>query len=66
MGNQYPSFLAFAGGLAAVFPGACSVEADFSRIKWERNDYRQQLGPFSLEGTLHARQFEMLRSTPSK
>ena len=66
VGNQRPSLLAFAGGLATVFPGACSVEADFSPIKRERSEHRQQLRSFSFEGLLHARQFEKLRSMQTK
>lgn len=50
----------FCGGLATAFPGTATVEADFSLIKWEYDDFRQSLTSFSLEGILQAKQFSKL------
>jgi hypothetical protein len=43
-----------------VFPGTASVEADFSVINWEKDEYRTSLTNISLEGILHAKQFREL------
>jgi hypothetical protein len=51
------------GGFASVFPGASTVESDFSVIGFEIDDYRQSLTKFSLEGILQCRQFELLTET---
>jgi hypothetical protein len=51
----------FAGGLATIFPRTATVESDFSVIGWEKDIYRSALTDFSLEGLLHARQFDRLR-----
>jgi hypothetical protein len=45
-----------------MFPNTATVESDFSVIGFEKNEYRTSLTDFSLEGALHSRQFEKLRS----
>lgn len=52
----------FCGGIASVFPNTSRVEADFSTIKREKNPMRSSLSDFSLEGILHAGQFDVLQS----
>jgi hypothetical protein len=52
----------FAGGLASMFPNTATVESDFSVIGNEKNVHRTSLTDFSLEGILHSKQFEALRS----
>ena len=52
----------FAGGIASMLPNTATVESDFSVIGAEKNMFRQSLTDFSLEGILHAKQFESLRS----
>jgi hypothetical protein len=52
----------FAGGLASIFSNTATVESDFSLIGWEKNAYRQYLTDFSLEGILHAKQFNQILS----
>lgn len=52
----------FAGGLASMFPNTATVEADFSLIGGHKTVYRTSLTDFSLEGILHAKQFDLLRS----
>ena len=52
----------FAGGLASMFPNTATVESDFSVIGVEKNVYRTSLTDFSLEGILHSKQLEALRS----
>jgi hypothetical protein len=43
----------FFGGLATVFPGTSSVEADFSDLKWTKDMYSTSLSDFSLEAKLY-------------
>jgi hypothetical protein len=38
------------GGLATPFPNTTSVESDFSIVKWEKNDSRNNLTSLSLAG----------------
>jgi hypothetical protein len=58
---QFPLLSKFVGGLVSVFPGTSTVEADFSVIGWEKDDYRTSLTNFSLEGILHCKQYEYLK-----
>ena len=60
--GRFDKLQLFAGGLASMFPNTATVESDFSIIGAEKNVYRQSLTDFSLEGILHAKQFEALRS----
>jgi hypothetical protein len=60
--GRFQKLRQFCGGLASMFPNTATVEADFSLIGWEKDDYRQSLTDFSLEGILHAKQFDYLRS----
>ena len=59
--DRVPLLCQFAGGLASVFPGTSTVEADFSVIGWEKDEYRTALTDFSLEGILHSKQYEHLK-----
>jgi hypothetical protein len=58
--GRFEELRAFCGGLATVFPNTAPVESDFSLIGWEKNDYRQGLTDFSLEGILQAKQYKRL------
>jgi len=58
--KRYPLMCQFFGGLASVFPGTSTVESDFSIIGYEKDDYRQALTNFSLEGVMQCKQFELL------
>jgi hypothetical protein len=55
--GQFPLLCDFCGGISSVFPNTASVEADFSDIKWESDEFRTALTSFSLEGILHCKQF---------
>ena len=57
----FPKLVQFAGGLATIFPGTSAVESDFSIIGWEKDKYHMQLSNLSLEGILHAKQFDEIR-----
>ena len=59
--GRFENLKEFSGGLATVFPGTAIVEADFSIVNYEKNDYRTSLTDLSLEGILHSKQFEMLQ-----
>jgi hypothetical protein len=59
--GRFEELVDFAGGLATIFPRTATVESDFSVIGWEKYIYRSALTDFSLEGWLHARQFDRLR-----
>jgi len=58
--KSYPLMCQFFGGLASVSPGTSTVESDFSIIGYEKDDYRQALTNFSLEGIMQCKQFELL------
>ena len=47
----------FCGGIATLFPGACTVESDFSVLRWEKDASRKQLSDFGLEAILQSKQF---------
>lgn len=59
---RFPQLQEFCGGLAAVFPNTATVEADFSIINYEKDEYRKSLTDFSLEGILHTKQFDEVRN----
>ena len=40
---QYQELKELCGGLACVFPGTSSIEADFSVVKFEKDQYRTAL-----------------------
>ena len=52
----------FIGGLYTVFSSTSTVESDFSVIAYEKNDYRSQLSNLSLEGILHSKQYNLLKT----
>jgi hypothetical protein len=60
--GRFPVLKQFAGGLASMLPITATVKSDFSLIGWEKNAYRQSLTDFSLEGILHANQFNQILS----
>ncbi|BBN00789.1 hypothetical protein Mp_2g02130 [Marchantia polymorpha subsp. ruderalis] len=60
LGSRFLALFEFAGGLASVFPGTSTVEADFSRLKREKDIFSQSLSDFGLECVLHAQQHKWL------
>ncbi|KAI9908607.1 hypothetical protein PsorP6_016339 [Peronosclerospora sorghi] len=56
----------FLGGLDPMLPNTATVESDFSLIGYEKDEYRNSLTDFSLEGILHAKQLDTLRALLSK
>ena len=56
--EEYPLLVDFIGGMATLFPGTATVEADFSTISLNKGTFRQSLSDLSLEGILHAKQIE--------
>ena len=66
LSKTYPMLVQFAGGLHSVFPGTPTVEGDFRNINIEKNENRQSLSIFSLEGILHAKQRKVLRNIETK
>jgi hypothetical protein len=56
-----PLLFDFFGTLATVFPGTATVESDFSILKWTKNSSSTRTSDFSLEGKLHARQWNDLQ-----
>ncbi|KAE8898502.1 hypothetical protein PF003_g17354 [Phytophthora fragariae] len=61
-GKRFPHLAAFCGTLASVFPNTATVESDFSIIVCEKTDKRSCLTDLSLEGILHCKQWQRLRS----
>lgn len=60
--NRFPNLQKFCGGLASAFPNTATVESDFSVIGWEKDECRTSLTDFSLEGILHAKQYQCLKN----
>jgi hypothetical protein len=60
--HRVPLLHDFFGGLATVFPGTATVEADFSDLKWTKDKYSVSLSDFSLEAKLHTKQFHLIQS----
>jgi hypothetical protein len=58
--NRFRSLRTFCGGLATVFANNASVEADFSILKWEKDEFRTNLIDLSLEGIFQSKQWPML------
>ena len=46
--------------MATAFPGTSNVESDFSIVKWEKDVMQMSLSDFSLEGILHAKQYNKI------
>ncbi|KAI2501718.1 hypothetical protein MHU86_12724 [Fragilaria crotonensis] len=55
--NGFQNLRAFCGGIATLFPGTCTVESDFSVLRWEKDNLRKSLSDFGLEAILQAKQF---------
>lgn len=64
--GRLPNLGACACGLATLFPGASTVEAGFSLVKWEKDEFRQQLSNLPLEGILQCKQFGQLQELSRK
>ena len=64
--GRFPNLKLFAGALATVFPNTATVEADFPGVKLQKTDHRTSLTDFSLEGCLHAKQYDILRGIVEK
>ncbi|KAF4029711.1 hypothetical protein GN244_ATG18548 [Phytophthora infestans] len=60
--GKFATLKRFAGGLTSAFPGTATVESDFSILKWEKSPLKSRLTNVSLEGVLHAKQFDLLNS----
>ena len=55
--NGFQHLNAFCGGIATLFPGTCTVESDFSVLRWEKDSFRKSLSDFGLEAVLQSKQF---------
>jgi hypothetical protein len=53
LGEKFTLLRHLAGGISTVFPSTAAVESDFTRIEWEKKEFRSALTDFSLEGILH-------------
>jgi hypothetical protein len=61
-GEKFLQLELFCGGLATLLPGTASVESDFSIVNYEKDQYRAKLTDFSLEGIMHAKQYDLVMS----
>jgi hypothetical protein len=52
--ERYPELFAFYGRLASALPTTACVEADFSRLRGTKPDYRSNLSCLSLEEVMQA------------
>jgi hypothetical protein len=55
--KNYSALEEFAGGLAVAFPTTATVESDFSILRWEMNDGRQNASSLSIEGIFQCKSF---------
>jgi hypothetical protein len=62
---RFPDLAEFCDGIATVFPGTCTVEADFSVLRWEKNRYRKGLSDFGLESVLQTKQYIAIEALAS-
>ena len=62
LSGSYHMLIQFAGGLHSIFPGTPTVEGDFRNITIEKNENRQRLSTFTLEGIHHANQRNYLEN----
>ena len=46
--------------MATALPGTLNVENNFSIVKWENDVTQMSLSDFSLEGILHAQQYNKI------
>ena len=46
--------------MATAFPGTSNVESNVSIVKWEKYVMQMRLSDFSLEGILHAKQYNKI------
>jgi hypothetical protein len=63
--GSFHNLKAFCGGIATLFPGTCTVESDFSVLRWEKDSFRKSLSDFGLEAILQAKQFHRLQHLSS-
>jgi hypothetical protein len=56
-GIEFHALRAFCGGLSTVMPTTVSMEVDFSKINWEKDDFRTSLTDISLEGIMDSKQY---------
>jgi hypothetical protein len=61
-GERFPVLRLFCGDLASTFQNTATVESDVPVLGWEKDEFRKCLTDFSLEGILHCKQFERLKS----
>jgi hypothetical protein len=58
--DSFQNLAEFCGVIATLFPGTCTVELNFSTLRWEKDDFRKSLSDFGLEAVLQAKQYFML------
>ena len=58
--NWFNSLKKNCGSMATAFPGTSNVESDFSIVWWEKDATQMSLSGFSLEGILHAKQYNKI------
>ena len=65
VGLRFPTLQNFCCGIATVIPTTSCVEGDFSLMHYRKDDHCARLSEFSLEGCLHAKQFQSLKKAAS-
>ncbi|KAI2505240.1 hypothetical protein MHU86_9142 [Fragilaria crotonensis] len=62
LGNaSFPNLIEFCGVIATLFPGTCTVESDFSILRWEKDDFRKSLSDFGLQAVLQTKQYRAIQ-----
>ena len=58
--DSFQNLAEFCGVIATLFAGTCTVESDFSILRWEKDDFQKSLSDFGLEAVLQSKQIQML------
>jgi hypothetical protein len=53
--DSFQNLAEFCGVIATLFPGTCTVESDFSTLRWQKDDFCKSLSDFGLEAVLQAK-----------
>lgn len=61
LGVKYSVLRKIAAGFATVFPGSSPVESEFSILKQDKRPQRSRMADLTIEGGLHARQWQLLQ-----
>lgn len=59
--HRFEPLIQFCAGLASVFPGTATVEAEFSFLGQEESSQRNNISKLAISGAMHSRQWNDVR-----